>query len=272
MPSVRPLTRHRSRLARSCARCYIEPMTDIEPWSREKADLYELVHRSDDFHALAERLHGLIERYSPAATSLLDVACGTGWYLEELRRWYEVEGVDLSPAMLDLARRRLPDVPLHEADMREFDLGPTFDVVTCLSSSVASMLSRNELDRGVENMARHLKDGGVLVLEPWDAPEDVPGAEPVWTTTAQETGRAVALMQTTRLSGDVWIQESQYLIWTSAQGIRHVTELDQLGAFTKGDYETSLRRAGLDARYDANGLLGRGLHIGIKGAGPSDPS
>jgi ubiquinone/menaquinone biosynthesis C-methylase UbiE len=32
------------------------------------------------------------------------VACGTGRYLEELCRWYEVEGIDLSPAMLDLAR------------------------------------------------------------------------------------------------------------------------------------------------------------------------
>lgn len=30
------------------------------------------------------------------------MACGTGPYLEELRRSYEVEGIDLSRAMLEL--------------------------------------------------------------------------------------------------------------------------------------------------------------------------
>jgi hypothetical protein len=30
--------------------------------------------------------------------------------------------------MLEVARRTLPDVPLHHTDMREFELGRTFDV------------------------------------------------------------------------------------------------------------------------------------------------
>jgi SAM-dependent methyltransferase len=242
-------------------------VADVEPWSREGAELYEAIHRLDDFRALAERVHGFVQLHAPGAATLLDVACGTGRYLEELRRWYEVEGVDSSPAMLALARERLPDVPLREADMREFDLGRVFDVVTCLSSSIAWMLTPSDLEGAVANMARHLREAGVLVLEPWDSPEDAGVAEGPWVATAEEPGRAVALMETTRLSGSAWAQESHYLIWTAAEGIHHRTERARLGAFTKGDYEASLRRASLDARWDRDGILGRGLHIGVKRAG-----
>jgi ubiquinone/menaquinone biosynthesis C-methylase UbiE len=48
-----------------------------------------------------------------AAGSLLDVACGTGKHLEQLMRWYQVEGLDLDDGLLAIARERLPGVPLH---------------------------------------------------------------------------------------------------------------------------------------------------------------
>ena len=80
------------------------------------------------------QLRAVIDRYVPSARSLLDVACGTGKHLEHLQHHYRVAGVDISPAMLDVARRRLPGVPLHVGDMVDFELGRTFDVVTCLES------------------------------------------------------------------------------------------------------------------------------------------
>ena len=46
---------------------------------------------------------------------MLDVACGPGRHLEQLRHWYVVEGVDLSAVMLEQAARRLPGVPLTAA-------------------------------------------------------------------------------------------------------------------------------------------------------------
>lgn len=148
--------------------------------------------------------------------------------------------------------------------MRGFELGRTFDVVTCLSSSIAEMQNAPDLDRAILNMARHLRQGGVLILEPWDSPEDLRGDESPWVTTAEEPGRVVTMMETTQLAGNAWVQESHYLIWTSAGGIRRLTERGRLGAFTRADYEDALRRAGLETHHDADGLLGRGLHVGIR--------
>ena len=55
----------------------------------------------------ADHLRGLIEKYHPTARTLLELACGTGAVLEQLQPSYDVAGVDLSPAMLDLARAKL---------------------------------------------------------------------------------------------------------------------------------------------------------------------
>ena len=83
-------------------------------------------------------------------------------------------------------------------------------------------------------MARYQREGGVLVLELWDPPED---ADPSpWVTTAEEAARVVSMMERTELNGDEWLQESQYLIWTAAGGIQHRMERTRLGAFSRADW------------------------------------
>src|SRR4051812_23582726 len=84
----------------------------------------------------ARVVRGLLERYAPGAGTLLELACGTGSVLELLARDYDVTGVDLSPAMLALARERLPNVPLVEGDMTTLDLGETFDAVVCVADAI----------------------------------------------------------------------------------------------------------------------------------------
>src|SRR3954452_22491707 len=100
------------------------------------ADIYDAVYAFKDYAGEAARLRELIERRSPGASSLLDVACGTGRHLEELGRWYEVEGLDIEADLVKVARDRLDGVRVHEADMVGFDLGKNFDVVICLFSSI----------------------------------------------------------------------------------------------------------------------------------------
>ena len=229
--------------------------------SEASADLYEFIFSRDDARRGADRLHDIIGERVPAAESLLDVACGTGWHLERLHEWYEVEGLDYSSGMLRHARKRLPGVPLHLADMKSFHLDRTFDVVLCLSSSVASMRTVEDLNRAVGTMAGHTSPGGLLIVEPWDFPGD-PDAERPWLTTVESEDRSVALLETTTLQGNAWEQETHYLIWSRELGIEHRVETQTLGAFTRADYEAAIELATLAVEFDTAGLLGRGLFIG----------
>jgi demethylmenaquinone methyltransferase / 2-methoxy-6-polyprenyl-1,4-benzoquinol methylase len=94
----------------------------------------------------------------------LDVATGTGDLAVELAsRGAAVTGMDFSPAMLELAGVKAPEIEFEEGDALALRYGDAeFDAVT------VGFGARNfaDLDQGLREMARVAKPGGrVVVLE-----------------------------------------------------------------------------------------------------------
>jgi SAM-dependent methyltransferase len=225
------------------------------------APYYDLLYGFKDYERAAADIDTVIRSHRPEARSLLDVGCGTGRHLEHLRASYEVEGLDINKEMLALARHRLPEVPLHAADMVDFDLQRKFDVVACLFSSVAYVRTPERLFSAVASMGRHLNPGGLLVLEPWFTPEsywtgtitanfvDEPEIKITWMYTSDEPeGRIVAL-------------DIHYMVGT-AGGIELFNELHELGLFTESEYRGAIEAIDLTVLYDPQGPFGRGLYLG----------
>jgi SAM-dependent methyltransferase len=130
-----------------------------EDYARSKLALWRrLIERPTLFHLLGD----------PAGRSVLDLACGSGFYSRQLRAAgaAEVVGVDLSEGMIELARREESAEPLgveyHVGDAAELDLGRRFDVVFAAylfnyARTAAELLA---MCRAV---VRHLGPGGRLV-------------------------------------------------------------------------------------------------------------
>src|SRR5262245_32068053 len=77
-----------------------------------------------DYGAEADTLAAFIHQYRRSTGNrLLDVACGTGLHLSYLKHRFQVEGLDLDEQLLTIARQRNPEVPLHHADMTDFNVG-----------------------------------------------------------------------------------------------------------------------------------------------------
>jgi ubiquinone/menaquinone biosynthesis C-methylase UbiE len=72
----------------------------------ESARFYDALYGFKGYGAAVTYLRGVLDEAAPQAASLLDVGCGTGRHLQLLRDRYEVEGLDLNPALLDVARER----------------------------------------------------------------------------------------------------------------------------------------------------------------------
>jgi SAM-dependent methyltransferase len=225
------------------------------------ADLYDAVYSFKDYAQEAERVHEVIEERRPGARTLLDVACGTGKHLEQLRRWYDVTGVDLDPNLLAVAQERLPDVPLHEGDMRSFDLARRFDAVTCLFSSIGYAGDEDGLRAAIAAMAAHLEPGGVLVLEPWLEPgEWIEGRPHV--VVVDEPDLKIARMNVSTQEGRLAIMHFHYLVGTP-EGVRYFDERHEAALFTDEEYRAAFAAAGLEVEHDAEGLIGRGLYVGV---------
>ncbi len=226
----------------------------------KSAAFYDLIYAFKDYAAEAAIIHEIIHtRRRRVGNALLDVACGTGKHLVQLKHYYLVEGIDLDEGgVLSIARRRLPDVPFHVGDMVDFDLGRQFDIITCMFSSIGYTRTLPRLRRVIANLGRHLAPGGVMIIEPWLAPgEFIPGK--VTARFVDEPDLKLARMCVGEVEGAVSVLDFHYMIATPV-GIETFNERHELGLFTPKQYLDAFRDAGLEVEYDPKGL-GRGLYI-----------
>ena len=127
----------------------------------ELAPYYDAFLADKDYRRESRRLEAIARRYGRSrGRTWLDVGCGTGRHLVYLQHHRAVAGIDLSPAMLRIARRRLPRVPLEVGDVRTFRLGRRFDVVSCLFGVLGHIESERDLRRAFARIAAHLAPGG----------------------------------------------------------------------------------------------------------------
>lgn len=230
---------------------------------RTTAQLYDVIYAWKDYAAESEEIHRLIQSRCPGATTLLDVGCGTGRHLEELRRHYEVAGVDADPRMIAVAADRLPGVQLLAADMRTFRLDRRFDAVICLFSSIGYMRSGPDLDRAVATMAGHLADGGLLVVDGWIRPDAWRGDVTTHLETAEGPDLRVARATLATRSGDTTTLEMRHLVVHPAS-VEYLVDRHELTLFAEDQYMRALRRAGLDPEVTPSPMPDRDRYVAAR--------
>ncbi|MEU1312564.1 class I SAM-dependent methyltransferase [Streptomyces cinnamoneus] len=224
------------------------------------APVYDLVKSHRDYAAEADVIRDLIRQYAAGATSVLDVACGTGSLLAQLGE-YERAGVDVSAPMLDHARKKLDDaVTLHQARMEELRMPrPAVDVLLCLDGALGYVGSA-ALGRTFSAFARHLVPAGVLVVEPWFTPEMW---EPGKTHVTHHSDGAVTVVRVGYGHPNGRI-DFHTVIGTSA-GLRTFDERYDFTLHTEPAMTGALHTAGFtDVRKEAAPGFGRGLLVARK--------
>jgi ubiquinone/menaquinone biosynthesis C-methylase UbiE len=223
------------------------------------AAFYDQLYGFVDYDAAVRQIEAILDKEAPNAKSLLDVGCGTGRHMELLRERYRVEGLDINPVLLESARRRLPGIDLHEADMTDFSLTRRFDVVTCLFSAIAYVRTEENLRAATAAMRRHLTPGGVMLVEPWFTPESY------WTGTITSNrvdtdDLKIAWMYTSEREGSLSVLDIHYLVGRPGE-MEHFSERQELGLFTLEQHLDAFRAAGLEARFEPDGPFGRGMYV-----------
>jgi SAM-dependent methyltransferase len=226
----------------------------------EIAQYYDKIYSFKDYNKEVQILIGVVYTCGRSpGNRLLDVACGTGRHLQHLRGQFAVEGLDICAEMLEFARRRNPGVPFHQGDMTDFDLGRSFDVVTCLFSSIGYVKTMERLTQALTCMANHLLPGGILVIEPWFTPQTWhPGT--VHGLFIDEPELKIARVNTSLVDGGISYFDLHYLIGTP-KGTEHYVEHHELGLFETEEIREVLAGLGLEVDYDEEGLTERGLFV-----------
>ncbi|MFF8644369.1 class I SAM-dependent methyltransferase [Streptomyces sp. NPDC015345] len=133
-------------------------------------EFYDFLFPEQRYAQAEELLHTSPLLSFPASARVLDLCCGPGVFTVPLAdRGCDVTGVDLSPAMLDRARKRSAgtgaQVRYVQADAREYEAPGAFDVVLSMFTSFGYFEDPADNARVLRTMHSCLAPGGTLVLD-----------------------------------------------------------------------------------------------------------
>ncbi|HSL00556.1 MAG TPA: class I SAM-dependent methyltransferase [Rubrobacteraceae bacterium] len=219
-----------------------------EWYGEDLAYIHDVGHADFALHSAPGILETLA-RSGIHAGLVVDLGCGSGLLARELvRAGYGVLGIDISEAMVEIARRRVPEAEFRIGSLFEAEIPPCAAITAV--SEVLNYLFDKESGRGglgplFRRVYAALRPGGVFVFD-LAGPGQIPRSEKVRTYSEGEDW--VVLLEKE--------EDSESGIYT-----RRITSFRKLGELYRRDEEThrqrlygstevlrELRRAGFRAR------------------------
>ncbi|MBI2542482.1 methyltransferase domain-containing protein [Candidatus Woesearchaeota archaeon] len=231
---------------------------------KDLARYYDLVYHWKDYGKESARIKKLIEKYKESdGNKLLDIACGTGQHLRYFKKYFHCTGIDINKEMLKIARKKVKKVIFKKADMKNFYLKKKFDCITCLFSAVGYLQTYDNLKKALMNFSKHLKSGGVLVLEPAFTRKNFkPGMAHLKTYEGKTI--KIARINDSKLVKNCSAFDFHYLI-SDKNKIRYLKETHILGLFEVDKTLKLMEESGFKPKYIKNGLTDdRGVYFCVK--------
>lgn len=118
-----------------------------------------------DYSSIVTTTKQLLHTYVPKGSNILELGCGTGNILKELKNDYTLSGLDNSEGMLTIASQKVPQASLYEADMTNFTLSEKFDAIYCVFDTINHLTSFAQWKRMFKSVHAHLKEDGIFIFD-----------------------------------------------------------------------------------------------------------
>ncbi len=204
-----------------------------------------------EYAQYCQHVTGLIRQHTKlAAGTLLDIGCGGGKNALNLKRHFNVTGVDLSSVMLAQAKELNPECTFVQGDMRTFRLDRTFDAVL-MDDAISYMSCLADFAAAFRTAYAHLNPGGVLVTTPDVTTETFQQNKTIVTPavpSAAPAGIEVAFVENTYdpdPTDEQYETTVLYLIRDHGR-LRIETDHWSMGIFSRETWRRVLREAGFE--------------------------
>ena len=139
----------------------MDASADYDPFAR----VYNL-HWGAYARLVVPILEHLVLRHLPGHAPVLDLCCGTGQLAARLTGvGYEVTGVDVSAAMVEIARATAPDADFHVQDVRHPLPVTGFAAAFSIFDSLNHMMTLEDLTRVFQNVRVALRANGHFAFD-----------------------------------------------------------------------------------------------------------
>jgi SAM-dependent methyltransferase len=221
------------------------------------------VHASGFTQIAVAAAHELLERLSRPAR-VLDLGCGDGTSAALLTEaGHEVHGVDLSPAAIELARRRAPSATFEVGSFLDAPLPAECDAVLAagevLGYAIDSRVRADSLSLVLERISGALNPGGLLLFDLATPDRGRTGERRSWTE-----GDGWTVLVETESSAE---QLTRRIVTFRESGgggrYRRAEEVHTLNLYSPAHVLAALRGVGFTAQVLAGGYAGVAMPPGI---------
>jgi len=134
------------------------------------ANVYDCLMSDVDYKKRTSYLLKLFKKHGKTPTLLLDLACGTGGFSNEMAsRGIEVIGADMSEEMLSVAREKSAEQGLDVLYLcqkaEELDLYGTVDGAVCCMDSINHIVNLKNLEKAFCKVSLFLEEGSLFIFD-----------------------------------------------------------------------------------------------------------
>jgi ubiquinone/menaquinone biosynthesis C-methylase UbiE len=138
----------------------MEPIRSYEKF----AVVYDLVTPEEFYFDYFNFIKKILKRLNYKPQNILDVACGTGRLAKILLdKDYDVEGLDISESMLEIARKR--GLKVYQSNMVDFNIGQKYDLIISTYDSLNYVLQESSLKKCFNSIKKHLNQKGIFICD-----------------------------------------------------------------------------------------------------------
>ncbi|MBI5221802.1 MAG: methyltransferase domain-containing protein [Candidatus Magasanikbacteria bacterium] len=130
------------------------------------ADFYDEANSSDFYKHYTRFIKGIIKENKIKKVQLLDLACGTGRLIQQLKSFCStIEGADSSQEMLEIAKNKDKKIKYYHQGFLNLDTKKKYNVIVSTFDSVNYLTNQRDLGRAFEKVAKHLISGGLFIFD-----------------------------------------------------------------------------------------------------------
>ena len=223
---------------------------------RDFAPYWTLISDPADYAQEAECWRDALRRTLGAGHHrILELGVGGGNNLSHLTAEFDAVAVDLSPQMIEQAKKLNPTVEFHVGDMRTIRLPCKFQAVI-IHDAISYMLTEEDLRATFATAATHLDAGGVFITSPDWFRESF--KDPAVSTGTNTDGKTTLTLIEYCYDPDPTDTTIECLVWLlirEGRGLRVEHDRHILGLFPLATWHSLMEEAGFEVErlpYDVH--------------------
>lgn len=224
----------------------------------KSARYYDLIKSLKEYQKEADQIIDTLKYFGISSGNILDLACGTGEHDKYIKSKFQIDGLDLNKEFIEIARIKNPECIYYEENMIDFEINKTYDAIICLYGSIGYTKSLDNLSKMIACCKKHLKDNGLLIIEPWYNPDNWE-VNVIHTTSVKSKSVSITRMSVGSEDGSI---NFHYLIGENGKGIEYFTEKYEFGLFTHKELMKILHKNKFDTIFMEHTFQKRGLYTG----------